>query len=179
MKITFGSYLQASQLLQADPRVWDAIAILDSDLALSPRISDFAQRHVVLRFDDITSAEQCKRLVEQADVLRAMEFVEESEACVVTCRAGQSRSAALAFALAYHLIGADAAAQLLNPRRHIPNLKVAEVASAALQNPAILQALVDWKHAHRDYRLADYYDEIEAEYDELERESVVNCVSER
>lgn len=177
MKFLIASYLNASHALLDRPKYWDTIAILDSNLKPAAGLAELAQRHLLLRFDDITHPEPDRHEVELSDIMEAADFSRNSEACLVTCRAGQSRSAALSFALAYHFNGANDAIQLLDATRHVPNVKVLEVASAALEHPGIIQSFTDWKKANCATRLADYYNRLESEADALLDMGITNQIT--
>jgi len=124
MNVAIRNYLAGSYLLEQEPNLWDAIVVLDSRTDATDFVAKYARRHLYLRFDDILSQTHEKLLPTSYDVLRAIEFSREANNLLVCCRAGQSRSAALAFLACYRWVGRDAAKGVLNPRRHRPNALV-------------------------------------------------------
>jgi predicted protein tyrosine phosphatase len=102
MRIVIQSYLQASHRLESEPGLWDMILIVDSGIRVATRLHDVAKRFLILQFDDIQAPEPEKRLATSDDIRSALEFAESSTNLMVACRAGQSRSAALAFVIAHH-----------------------------------------------------------------------------
>jgi predicted protein tyrosine phosphatase len=175
MKIVIRNYLSGSLLLEREPRIWDAIVILDRVATPTDFVAKQARRHLYLRFDDIESSMDGKRIPSTDDVRSAVQFSSESENILVCCRAGQSRSAAIAFVLCYRLLGADAACRLLDPTRHSPNSLVVELGSQVIDEPQLLETFRQWRMDNR-VRLSDYIDDIERECDELERQGARNRI---
>lgn len=176
MKIAIRSYLAGSFLLEREAKTWDAIVILDSGLTPSEFVAEHARKHMYLQFDDITAASPQKIMPTLEDVSEAIEFSRDSEQLLVCCRAGQSRSAALAFVIACQLLGTKNAVPLLNARRHAPNSLIIELGAAVVDDPLFLTIFADWQVANRSQRLTDYLDEIEEEIDELERDGAKNRI---
>lgn len=167
MKIEIKSYLAGSFLLKNEPQVWDAIVILGSKSIASDFVSKHARRHCFLTFDDINEPRAGRRSVAIQDIRKAIEFAAESTNLLVCCRAGQSRSAALAFVLS------NGDLSILNPERHSPNKLIIELSKQI--NPQIFESFQKWKSKP----LFHYLDEIEAEYDELERLGAKNLIENR
>lgn len=178
MRIVIHNRLAASFLLENEPNAWDSIAIIESGTTPSDFLARQARRHPVLRFDDIEVASQGRRLPTADDVRRALEFATDTEKLLVCCRAGQSRSAAIALAIGCRYLGVEAGVALLDPRRHIPNAHLVELAAATTGDPTILAAYRDWRAKHQAIRLTDFYDEIEREFDALEARGAKNRIIE-
>jgi len=170
------NYLAASHLLETQSGEWAAIVILDSD----SNATEFLQRHTVdhllLQFDDITAPRHGRRMADVRSLQAALQFAEGRKKLVVSCRAGQSRSAAIAHAISFQYNGADAANQLLNPRRHSPNRHVVETMASLLDDPLYLSVFEDWTRQNAGIKLIDYLDEIEAEFDALEAVGARNLI---
>jgi len=132
-----------------------------------------------LKFDDITSPTPGKVVVTDELIRDAIAFGLASDKLIVCCRAGQSRSAAAAFSIAYEKLGKTVALSMLNPQRHSPNFQVLKIADGIIERPGILNAYDEWARENIGIRLTDFLDEIEAEYDELEqmaaRDRISNC----
>jgi len=130
----------------------------------------------VLRFDDVTTGRQGRRPPAVEDVRAAIQFATESDRLMVCCRAGQSRSVAIAFSIAFHKLGEDAAINLLNPKRHSPNSLIVNLAASIIDDPMFLTAFNGWKTANSHIRMIDYIDEIEREMGALESKGARNYI---
>jgi len=95
---------------------------------------------------------------------------------MVCCRAGQSRSAATAFSIAFNKLGADAAIELLNPKRHSPNTLIIDLAANIIDDPMFATTFHDWQTANSHIKLTDHLDEIETEMDVLESNGARNRI---
>lgn len=167
MNVVIKNYVGGSYLLEREPEKWDAIVILDSGAMLSDFVPKHARRWVALTFDDVSRELPGKRAPMLADVRDAIDFSRGSANLLVCCRAGQSRSAAIAFA-AYYAHGVTDATAILNPRRHVPNERIIQLAATALSDSSILSVYDAWKLANQSIRLVDHVDEIEREQDAIE-----------
>ena len=98
---------------------------------------------------------------------------------MVCCRAGQSRSAATAFSIAFNKLGGDAAIALLNPKRHSPNSLIVDLAANIIDDPLFPAVFHDWKTANSHIKLTDHLDEIETEMDILESKGARNRIVQR
>ena len=176
MNIVIRNYLSGSFTLESEPNKWDAIVILDSGLAHSDFVAQHAKRFLYLRFDDVVADSQGKRSPTSNDVQEAIEFSRESEHLMVCCRAGQSRSAAIAFLICNTLNGADAARDLLDPKRHIPNSLIIDIGARLTDDESVGQSFHKWLADHKNVTLSDHYDDIENEFDELERQGARNRI---
>lgn len=154
--------------MESEPGVWDSIVILDSSLKNPSFVSGFSKQSLILQFDDIVEPTSNKVPPSSVLIRQAIEFGLASEKLMVCCRAGQSRSAATAFAIAFEKLGEKAALELLNPKRHSPNYRIVRIAADLIERPGLLNAYDDWGYNHGDIQLTDFLDEIELEYDELE-----------
>ena len=177
MKIVIRNYLAGSFLLEQEPLVWDAIVILDSGLMETDFVSINARRHLYLRFDDVVAAATTsKRPPTISDIRKTMDFATNSENLLVSCRAGQSRSVAIAFLIAFQQMGSAAALSLLNPKRHSPNSLIVKLGEQLVDDPMLLSTFNDWRDKNQQIRLSDYVDDIEREFDELERLGAKNRI---
>jgi len=176
MNLVIRSYLSASVLLECESKIWDAIVVLDTGLMPTDFVAQKARRHLFLHFDDALNAATGKRAPTNEQLQEALEFAAESENLLVACRAGQSRSAAIAFVIAYQRLGPLAAQAILNPKRHAPNKLIIELAAGHLADPTIESTFKEWQKVHHGVQLSDWLDEIEEEHDRLEREGAVNRI---
>jgi hypothetical protein len=176
MNIVIRNYLAGSFLLEQEPNVWDAIVILDSGLSHTAFVAEHARRHIYLRFDDVDADVHGKRVATLDDIRAATEFASHSENLMVCCRAGQSRSAAIAFLIGCQRLGPETACGLLNPKRHIPNSLIVDLGTRLMDDPFVLQAFAKWQTANKGVKLPSYFDDIEREFDELERQGARNRI---
>lgn len=174
--IVIRNYLSGSYLLEQEPDTWDAIVILDSGLSHTDFVAQHARKHVFLHFDDVDSSIRGKRPPSTNDVKSALDFAADSRNLLVCCRAGQSRSAAIAFVICFQQLGAEAACQLLNPRRHVPNPLIVELAASLVDEPTLCQVFKSWQSDNQHIRLSDYFDDIEREFDALEMQGARNRI---
>lgn len=177
MKIAILNYLAASHLLEREAGHWDAIVVLDSGLKQTAFFEKHSRRSLGLRFDDIQTDEVGKRVVTKRDVESALSFASGSERLLVCCRAGQSRSAALGFVVAYVNTGDNAAQALLDPKRHVPNPTVVKIGAQAIEDPRLLAAFDRWCETNSAVKLSDYYDQLESEYEDLVSQGVRNRIT--
>ena len=178
MNIAIHNYLTGSYLLESEPQKWDAIVILDTGLTHSNFVSRYSRRFLYLYFDDVIINSLGRRAPSHDDIKDAIEFSGQSDNLLVCCRAGQSRSAATAFVICHIRKGADAALELLNPKRHIPNTRIIEIGSILTNGDSVSRVFQKWQTDHKHVRLSDYYEEIERELDELESRGAKNRIIE-
>ena len=176
MEIAIRNYIAGSHLLESNPSSWDAIVILDSNLRETEFIATHTRNNLILRFDDVTTSTQGKRPPTGEDVRSAIQIAAESDRLMVCCRAGQSRSAAIAFSIAYQELGEAAAIELLNPTRHSPNSLIIDLAATIIDDPMFLTTFYNWKAANSHIKLIDFADEIGHEMDLLELNGARNRI---
>jgi len=176
MNILIRNYLSGSFLLERERNAWDAIVILDPGMSSTEFVAQHARRHIYLRFDDVDSDAHSKQTPTSDDIKSALDFAARTENLVVCCRAGQSRSAATAFLICHQHCGSDAARQLLNPKRHIPNTLIVNLGARLIDDPTIVQTFCEWQADFKHINLSDYYDDIDREFDELEIRGAKNRI---
>jgi predicted protein tyrosine phosphatase len=176
MEIVIRNYLSASQLLLQEPNSWDVIAILDSKLKATDFISKNAKKYLILHFDDVTATSTGKIVPNISSIRSAIEFGTKSDKLLVCCRAGQSRSAAIAFLIAHSRLGSAEAYQLINPKRHDPNKLVVELGSQLADSHNPLSTLQEWRKNHYDVHFTNYLDEITLEFEILEAQGARNLI---
>lgn len=176
-EIRAASYLVASDLLQHESGRWDVIVVLGSESELNPFVEQHSRRYLVLCFDDIEKPIHGQQHVTSVHIEQAVAFAQQSENMLITCRAGQSRSVALAFVLAFQHFGEQLAIEMLNAKRHIPNQFLIRESARLLDHPEIEDSFRAWRTSNENIVLSDYYDEIDDEVAALEASGVVNQVS--
>jgi predicted protein tyrosine phosphatase len=164
MEIRVCGYVAASLLLEQEPNQWDVLVILDTGINPTDFVAQHTLRHLFLFFDDIEEPRQGKQLVTSHLVKQGLDFAAGKEKVLVTCRAGQSRSAAMAFLIACECMGRQQAIEILDPTRHRPNRRVIEVGG----HHEALAYFDEWRVCHSHVRLSDYYDRLEREFAAME-----------
>jgi predicted protein tyrosine phosphatase len=176
MDIRICGYIAASDLLARESGEWHALVVLDSNAHPTDFVACHAKSHLYLRFDDIEAPRDNLVCPNERHVVEALQFAAGKERLIVTCRAGQSRSAALAYLHTCQHAGPAQAVDLLNPTRHIPNRKVVMLGGIYLNTPVIWQQFEDWRQKNAHIRLSDHYDEIEHEIELLEVRGAKNRI---
>lgn len=160
-------YLQASFLLEREAVRWDALVILDSQSSPTDFVELHARRHLYLRFDDVDRPMEGRRLVTTEQIAQGLDFCTGGGHVLISCRAGQSRSAAMAYLVACKYQGIDEGLKLIDPKRHIPNPLIVRLGAGLLDRPDVWDAFERWRVAHRHISLSDYYDDLEREFEEI------------
>jgi predicted protein tyrosine phosphatase len=168
--------LSASFWLENEPSHWDALVILDSKATATDFVQSHTRRHLFLRFDDIEHATEGRRLVTSDQVAQGLEFAIGSKRLLVSCRAGQSRSAAMAYLIACRGGSVEVALSLIDPTRHIPNPLVVRLGTALLDVSDALDAFERWRADRRHIALSDYCDDLEREFDQLVGRGATNRI---
>jgi predicted protein tyrosine phosphatase len=179
MEIRIGGYVAASFLLEQEPQQWHALVLLDSGKRPTDFVEARALSHLYLDFDDIEQPLANKQPPTAALLERALEFARGKGKLLVSCRAGQGRSAALAYLVGCQERGPREAIKLLDPTRHRPNGLVVSLGGALLGNRDVLGCFEEWRSRHAHIRLADYDDQLEKEFEALEAQGATNRICER
>ena len=145
MHLEIHNYRSCSHLLDTQPGQWDVVVILDSALNESGFVKSRARRSLQVFFDDITSPSPNMIAPDTPQVSSAIDFGLTSSKFIVSCRAGQSRSAAIAFAVAYEKLGIANALSILDPEWHRPNERIIKIADGVINRPGIVDAHAEWK----------------------------------
>jgi hypothetical protein len=147
---------------------------LGGDLGAGTQSSGYAETRslscLYLHFDDVADLQPEKITPAPDAIRRGLDFARGKDKVLVSCRAGQGRRAALAYLIACQERAPDAAISLLDATRHSPNRLVVKIGATILENPTILDRFDQWRRDTMAIRLSDYYDEIEAELEKLERQ---------
>lgn len=177
MEIRIQNYLAASALLENEPGRWDTIVILDSGFSLNPFVAENSARHLVLQFDDIEGPVHGKVVPGLDHIRKAMEFGRKANRVLVSCRAGQSRSAAVATLIMFDRDPDFSPAGLLDPARHSPNCTIIDLGTQVIDNPAIVPRLKKWREDSGNLKIADHLDEIEREINDLKSQGATDRIS--
>lgn len=176
MNIKICSYLSGSFLLEKESNKWDSIVVVDPSMHHTNFAKQHSKRNLILKFDDVATCNTSKTPPNANDVLAAVNFSMASEYLLVCCRAGQSRSAAVALVIQFGLNGAKAF-DLLDPKRHCPNQLIVSLGADVIDRPDLISEFMNWKRVNRNLTPINFLDDIEREIDELERKGASNRIS--
>lgn len=176
MEIQVGSYVATSFTLEREPAQWHVLVVLDSGKQATEFVKDHARSYCYLRFDDIEEPQVNKEAPTKAQIEQGLAFAKGKDKLLISCRAGQGRSVALAYLISCQEHGAQKALGLLDPTRHRPNRLVITAGDALLELPDVLGQFDEWRRRHAHIRLSDYYDEMEKELDALEAQGAANRI---
>lgn len=175
MNLRICSYLSGSFLLENESNKWDSIVIVDPAMHHTNFASQYSKRSLILKFDDVATYDTSKTPPNVNDIETAVNFSMDSEGLVVCCRAGQSRSAAVALVIQFRLHGARAF-NLLAPERHCPNQLIVSLGAEVIDRPDLISEFMSWKRVNENLTPINFLDDIEKEVDELERKGARNRI---
>lgn len=178
MEIKICNYLSCSFLLENHSKAWSTIVILDSDFQETDFLETHSKSSLILKFDDVTTPKFGKRPACIEDLNLALDFSLEVDNLAICCRAGQSRSSALALVMKYSRIG-SLAFSILNPFRHSPNSLVVRLGAEILDDASLLAAYDNWQEKYKGIRLVDFVDDIAGELDALEALGARNKITKK
>jgi predicted protein tyrosine phosphatase len=168
VEIRIGSYVAASFLLEREPGQWHALVLLDSGKQATDFAQTHARSHLYLRFDDVEESRANKQSPTRDLIEQGLSFARGKDKLLISCRAGQGRSVALAYVISCREHGVPEALKLLDPTRHRPNRLVVMIGDTLLETLDVLAPFDEWRRQHAHIRLSDYYDDMEKEFDALE-----------
>ena len=177
MEIKIAGYAAASHLLGREPDRWHAVVILGAGSESSGYVETRTLSSLYLHFDDVLDSQPGKITPTSDAIRRGLDFAKGKDRALVSCRAGQGRSVALAYLVACQDSTPSEAVTLLDASRHSPNRLVVKIGATVLGDLAILDRFDVWRRDNACIRLSDYYDEIEAEFEELERQGARDLIS--
>jgi predicted protein tyrosine phosphatase len=176
VEIRVGSYVAASFLLEREPGQWHTLVVLDSGKQATEFVKAHARSYLYLRFDDVEEPRSNKETPTRALLEQGLAFARGKDKLLVSCRAGQGRSVALAYLISCREHGVQKAVELLNPTRHRPNRLVVTIGDTVLEMPDVLDQFDAWRRRHAHVKLSDYYDEMEKEFDALAAQGASNRI---
>jgi predicted protein tyrosine phosphatase len=176
VEIRIAGYLAASFLLERESKQWHALVLLDSGKEPTDFVQTHALSHLYLQFDDVEEPRAHQHPPTRAQIEQALAFSRGKVKLLVTCRAGQGRSAATAYLIGCQDRGAAEAIKLLDPARHRPNRLVIALGDALLDVPHVMDQFDEWRRRHAHFQLSDYYDQLEKEYEALQSQGASNRI---
>lgn len=139
------SHRAAAEHLAENPtKTIDVVLITNSggrydDERFTNLIKQHANRLCHLVFDDVDFPRERHVMVEKHQIQQAIDFAADKHELVVTCTAGMSRSAGLAYIIACSKMDPSEAVTVLDPNRHTPNEKVVFLGHEIVNKPTLLE----------------------------------------
>lgn len=144
MDIRICGHLQATVLLEDQPRQWDAIVIINNSLKLDGFVSEHAREYLCLCFDDVVVPSPGYVAPDEASIRQALDWARGRTKLIVACHAGIARSSALAYLIASQQWGAKKAIRMLRPTLHAPNALIVSLGARILGQPEIWHEFQAW-----------------------------------
>jgi len=121
------------------------IAIGESTNNEVKKLTSIAENCLCLIFDDIEFNHYIsKKIVSAHHIAKALEWAKDKPDIIVACRAGISRSSALAYLIECTRTEPEKALEILDLGEHQPNRLVVEVGSQFLKNANIASQYDKW-----------------------------------
>ncbi len=132
-------------LLADEPGQRDLIVVSNPLAGLPDGIEGLPRRLLHLEFDDQTTPGRDVVLVTIEDIRRALEWSADYQRLIVSCHAGISRSAALAYVIACRDHPPRVALGVLTRRWHVPNERIVRLGADVLADEEIYRAFLAWR----------------------------------
>jgi predicted protein tyrosine phosphatase len=144
MSIIIASRTKSRELAANEPGKYNIISILEPDMEAPPEVSTHAKAYLPLNFHDIEYARQGYVHPTEQHVEDAIHWARGKDDLVVACRAGISRSSAIAYLIQCEEHHPRLATAILTPLRHHPNSLIVKLGSKLLKNQDILDEYHRW-----------------------------------
>lgn len=146
--ITILSRSDAVKAISKDPNR-PIIAIGETNSDAVEAITSIAKNCLCLRFDDITTAHPAydKRRATKEQIEEAINWGKNKKDLIVACRAGISRSSAIAYLIECVITNPENAIKNLDYLKHQPNLHIINLGSRTLKNESIENTFDEWMKA--------------------------------
>jgi predicted protein tyrosine phosphatase len=130
--ISIMSRREAAEVIASNPN-YPIIAIGETTSDdVDEKIVSKAKNCLCLKFDDIEFERTGYKIVEAKQIRQAIEWAKDKDKLIVACRAGISRSSAMAYLIAASKEGPQEAINILDMSVHQPNPLVIGIGSAIL-----------------------------------------------
>ena len=141
------------QVRELDVSTYDGIITIEDTTIREPfRVQTDEPKQLILRFDDINQPMDDYVIPQMSHIKRALEFADKIEdgSLLIHCRAGISRSSAIALAVIAKRLGSGKEEEAVNTLEHInpncrPNRSIVEMTDALLERDGKLYKEVDNK----------------------------------
>lgn len=150
MKIDICSHEEVSWICDKNPKEIDVILIVNSlrkheNTWAVQSVIEKARNLLLLTFDDIENPLQNFEMPDKQSICKAIEFAKNKEKLIVSCTAGISRSAAMAYVILCSKMPPEDAIKHLNAERHIPNSAIVRLGKNVLGIASMENVLYKWQ----------------------------------
>ncbi len=108
-------------------------------------ITSIAKDCICVKFDDVEMARPGYEIATEDQIKQVIEWAKDKDELIVACRAGISRSSAMAYLIAASKVGPEKAIKMLDMSWHQPNPLVVEIGTKVLGNPKVKEVYQQWK----------------------------------
>lgn len=144
MIIQIMSRRAAARAIRLDPD-YPIIAIGETyNNDVDEMITSVAKNCLCLKFEDIEHERVGYDTAKEDHIRQAIEWAKDKDKLIVACRAGISRSSAIAYLVASSKFGPQEAVKILNMEIHQPNRLVVSLGAKVLGSDRINEVLDDW-----------------------------------
>jgi predicted protein tyrosine phosphatase len=144
MIIQIMSRRAAAKAIRLDPD-YPIIAIGETyNNDVDEMITSVAKNCLCLKFEDIEHERVGYDTVKEEHIEQAVEWAKDKDKLIVACRAGISRSSAMAYIIASSRVGPEEAVKILNMEIHQPNRLVVALGANVLGSNKINEVLDEW-----------------------------------
>lgn len=109
------------------------------------QITSIAKDFICVKFDDIEIARPGYTTVNESQIKKILKWAENKDDFIVACRAGISRSSAIAYLIVAEKTSPEEAIKILDMAWHQPNPLVVEVGAKVIGNQKIQEVYNQWK----------------------------------
>lgn len=145
IEIQVHSHMDAATFLSLNVAAWDVIYILNSDQPPNQVIIEDARTYLGLVFDDVDYQYNNYIAPSLVDVTRAIHFAIHKKRILISCHAGDTRSATLAYIIRCLTLTPAEALKTFNPQHHHLNELIIEYGAHVLQMPDIIKCWKAWR----------------------------------
>lgn len=143
MSIIIASRNESREIAKNNSKKYNFISILEPDMEVPEEIKEHALNYIVFNFHDIEYIHNGYTHPTEQNVREAIEWGKDKENLIVACRAGRSRSSAIAYLIQCYKHPPKSAINILGPR-HIPNSLIVKLGAKILNNQDILDEYHQW-----------------------------------
>lgn len=151
MSIIIASRRKSQELALSEPGKYNIISILEPNMEAPIEVSNCSKAYLPLNFHDIEYVLEGYVHPTEQHVQEALDWARNKDDLIVACRAGISRSSAIAYLIQCEREHHPRLATAILTLRHHPNSLIVKLGSKLLKNPDILDEYYKWM----DYYLSN------------------------
>lgn len=148
-KIIIASRPESRRLCDYDPNKYNVVSILEPNMEAPKEVRDHAKEYIPLNFHDIEYERDGYVHPTREHIEAALDWAKDKDDLVVACRAGISRSSAIAYLIQctreHH---PRLATEILTPLRHHPNSMIVKLGAEILKDKAVLDEYHKWMQSN-------------------------------